>query len=177
MQRFHVIIAWLILILLILHLIMGSVTLLTPVFLVQSQFATVFLGFVCVHAALAAWKVLRGKGLRSLTAYAGKNRAYWVRIASGAAILIAAFVHRTLWTIHTPFGVLLRDFEWPSLLAQELLTAALLIHILLNLRPLLMDSGLESGGRLLRGMIGVTLALGALAVAGAAAYYFSGGAA
>ena len=40
-----------------------------------------------------------------------------------------------------------------------------------------MDSGLESGGRLLRGMIGVTLALGALAVAGAAAYYFSGGAA
>ena len=100
-----------------------------------------------------------------------------VRVLSGAAILILAFIHRTLWTIRTPFGVLLRDFEWPSLLAQELLTAALLIHILLNLRPLLMDSGLESGGRLLRGMIGVTLALGALAVAGAAAYYFSGGAA
>ena len=177
MPKFHVIIAWLVLLLLILHLIMGSVTLLSPVFLLQSQFAVVFLGFVCVHGARALWKTLGRKKPRALLSYAGRNRGLWVRVLSGAAILILAFIHRTLWTIRTPFGVLLRDFEWPSLLAQELLTAALLIHILLNLRPLLMDSGLESGGRLLRGMIGVTLALGALAVAGAAAYYFSGGAA
>lgn len=174
MQKFHVIIAWLILILLILHLIMGSVTLLTPVFLVQSQFATVFLGFVCVHAALAVWKVLRGKGLRSLTAYAGKNRAYWVRVVSGAAILIAAFVHRTLWTIHTPFGVLLRDFEWPSLLAQYALVAGLLVHILLNIRPLLIDSGLDSGGRLHRAMKIVTAVLAVLAALGAAVYFAGG---
>ena len=61
MQKFHVIIAWLVLLLLILHLIMGSVTLLSPVFLLQSQFAVVFLGFVCVHGALALWKTLGRK--------------------------------------------------------------------------------------------------------------------
>ena len=153
---------------------MGSVTLLTPIFLVQSHFAYVFLGFVCVHGFLALWKALRGKKLRALAAYGRENCRYWLRVASGAAILALALIHRTLWTIHTPFGVLLREFEWPSLLAQFLLLAALGVHVLLNLRPLLIDTGIDPERRARRWMQVIAVLLLLVAAVGAALYFARG---
>ena len=50
MQKLHTILAWLILLLLIVHLILGSVTLLTPLFLLQTPFALLFLVLgICEH--------------------------------------------------------------------------------------------------------------------------------
>ena len=171
MQKFHPILAWLILLLLIVHLAIGSVTLLTPVFLVQGQFAYVFLGFVCVHAILSFGKMVRKGWPRGRTAYARENKNYWLRVFSGIAVLVLALIHRTLWTIQTPFGVLLRAFEWPSLLAQLLFVTALTVHILLNIRPLLIDSALDPAGRAGRWLRGLTVALAALAAAGAILYF------
>lgn len=170
-QKFHTILAWLLLLLLILHLVMGSVTLLTPIFLVQGQFAYVFMGFVGVHAVLALWKVARRHSLGGLRAYCKANRTYCLRILSGLAVLVLALVHRNLWVIRTPFGVLLKDFEWPSLLAQLLLAAALAVHILLNIRPLLIDSGIDAAGRARKWMTVITVLLLGLSVVGAVAYF------
>lgn len=108
---------------------------------------------------------------RGRTAYARENKSYWLRVFSGIAVLALALIHRTLWTIQTPFGVLLRAFEWPSLLAQLLFVTALTVHILLNIRPLLIDSALDPAGRAGRWMRGLTVALAALAAAGAILYF------
>ena len=174
MQKLHTLLAWLILLLLIVHLILGSVTLLTPLFLLQTPFASFFLARVCVHAVLALVKVFCRGGFRARAAYPGENARYWLRIASGAAILALVWVHRVLWTVSTPFGVLPRAFEWPSLLAQLLLTATLAVHCLLNLRPLLLDSGLDGGGRLAKLLRLLAVLLALLAFGGAAGYYFLG---
>lgn len=171
MQKFHVILAWTILLLLILHLAMGVVTLLTPVFLLQSGFAYVFFGLVCVHGILALWKVVKGKRPGEVAAYLKENQNYWLRVGSGVAIFVLALIHRTLWTIHTPFGVLLRDFEWPSLLAQLLLVAALAVHVTLNIRPLLLDSGIDTAGKAKKLMRLLTALLLLVAAVGAVCYF------
>ncbi len=174
MQRAHTVIAWLLLLLLILHLVMGSVTLLTPVFLNQRLFAYVFFAVVCVHGLLALWKTVRGKRVRQLTAYGRKNRRYWLRLVSGIAIFVLVLVHRTLWTLQTPFGVLLREFEWPSLLAQLLLVTALGVHVLANVQPLLIDSGIDPARRAGRWMRVLAVLFVLLAVMGACMYFVRG---
>ncbi len=171
MQKFHTILAWLLLLLLIVHLILGSVTLLTPLFLLQTPFALAFLALVCLHAALALFKTLCRGGLRARLAYPRENARHWARIASGGAVFVLVWVHRALWTVSTPFGVLPRAFEWPSLLVQLGLTAVLAVHCLMNVRPLLMDSGLCSTGRGARALRVLTVLLALLAVAGAAGYF------
>ena len=150
MQKFHPIIAWMVLILLIIHLAMGCVTLLTPVFLVQGQFSYVFMGLVCLHGILALWKVVRGGMWRDMLRYPNANGRYWLRVLSGAAILLLTLQHTQLFTIHTPFCVLLRPFGVPSLLWQLTLSAALAVHVLFNLRPLLLDSGMDPDARMQR---------------------------
>lgn len=171
MQKLHTILAWLILLMLIVHLILGSVTLLTPLFLLQTPFALLFLVLACVHGALALVRVFRRGGWKTRIAYPRENARYWLRIASGAGVLILVWVHRTLWTVATPFGVLPRAFEWPSLLVQLGLTVCLAVHCLLNLRPLLMDSGLDSAGRLGKLARCLTVLLTLLAIAVAAGYF------
>ena len=174
MQKFHPVLAWLLLLLLIVHLILGSVTLLTPVFLLQTQFAWVFLGFAAVHVLLSLGKLVGKSWTRGRFLYLRENRSSWFRLLSGLAVLVLALVHRTLWTMQTPFGVLLRSFEWPSLLAQLLFVAALAAHILLNIRPLLIDSALDPAGRAGRWMRRVTVALAVLAAAAALVYFVRG---
>ncbi len=171
MQKIHPVLAWLLLLLLIVHLGMGSVTLLTPVFLSQKLFGWLFLALVCVHAVLSLLKLLRAGRVRGRLAYAKENRRYWLRVLSGLAIAALALIHRTLWVIHTPFGVMMRDFGWPSLLAQLLFVAALTVHVLLNIRPLLLDSAIDPAGRAGRRMRIVTVALAALAAAAAVCYF------
>ena len=170
-QKFHTILAWALLLLLAVHAALGCVALLTPVFLMQKGLAYLLLALLCIHMGLALWKTLRGKRPRMLFAYFWENRLYWLRVFSGIAIFVLVLIHRTLWTIHTPFGVLLRDFEWPSLLVQGLLTAALAVHICINLRPLLVDSGVEQSARARR-RIGLLILLLALAALAGAVWYF-----
>lgn len=143
MQKFHTLLAWLLVLLLVLHLILGAITLTTEIHLLQGLLPTVFLALVLLHAVLALYKVSRKKGFSHAMAYGKRNHLYWLRIFSGVAVLALVFVHRVLWTIETPFGVLLKDFEWPSLLVQMLFMGLLALHILLNIRPLLIDSGLD----------------------------------
>lgn len=170
MQKFHPIIAWVVLILFIVHLAMGCVTLLTSVFLVQGHFAYVFMGFVCLHGVLALWKVVRGGAWRAMLRYPKENGRYWLRVLSGAAILFLALQHTQLFTIRTPFGVLLRPFGTPSLLWQLALSAALAVHVLLNLRPLLLDSGIDPDARAQRWVRAVSALALLVAAAGAVCY-------
>lgn len=173
MQKFHPILAWLLLLLLIVHLVMGSVTLLTPVFLINKPFVTVFFVLVCLHAVISLARMLRKGWARGRFSYPKENWIYWVRVLSGLAIVVLALIHTTLWVVHTPFGVVLRDFGGPSLLAQLLFVAALAVHILLNIRPLLLDSAVDPAGRASRWMRGITVILTALAAV-AALLYFAG---
>ncbi len=82
--------------------------------------------------------------------YPNANGRYWLRVLSGAAILLFdpaahAAVHNpyAVWRAAAPFGV-------PSLLWQLTLSAALAVHVLFNLRPLLLDSGMDPDARMQR---------------------------
>lgn len=171
MQKFHPILAWLILLLLIVHLVMGSVTLLTPVFLINKPFVTVFFAMVCLHAVISLAKMLRKGRARNRFSYLKENGTYWLRVLSGLAILVLALIHTTLWVVHTPFGVIMREFGWSSLLLQMLFVATLTMHILLNIRPLLLDSAIDPTGRAKRWMSGITVILAALAAVAAICYF------
>ena len=171
MQKLHTLLAWLLLLVLAVHLSAGLITLLTPLFIEQRLFARILLGLACLHGVLALWKTVRHKSLRGLLSYGRLNRVFWLRIGSGLAVLALAFVHRLLWVMDTPFGALLLDFEWPSLLVQLLFCGALSVHLVLNIKPLLMDSGLQTAGRterLCKVAAGLLLLLAALA---AVAYF------
>lgn len=144
MEKFHPLLAALLLILLLAHLISGAVTLLTGSFVSRRWLLYMFLAAVCLHAAVALWRTLRHKRLRDLLAYPGKNKTFWLRIISGVAVLVLVLIHRTLWTERTGFGILPKSFGQGSLAVQMLFVAVLLIHILSNLRPLFLDFGMEA---------------------------------
>ena len=99
MQKFYPVLAWLLLLLLIVHLILGSVTLLTPVFLLQTQFAWVFLGFAAVHALLSLGKLAGKHWARGRFLYLRENRIYWFRLLSGLAVLVLALFALSIWYV------------------------------------------------------------------------------
>ena len=172
MQKIHPVLAWLILMLLIVHLVVGSVTLFTGIFPGGAWLRYLFAALVAAHAVLALGKAFGRRGrLRAHFAYGRENRRYWLRVGSGCAVALLFLVHRTLWTVQTPFGVLPCSFGLSSLVVQLLFVAALAVHILLNIRPLLLDCAIEPSRRAMRWAKTIGALLAALSVVSAAAYF------
>lgn len=171
MYRIHALFAVLLLVLLVLHLAAAAVTLLTAAFFAQEMLRCFFFAVVCMHGLLALWRVLRGKGLRELMAYPGKNKTYWLRVGSGIAVFLLLLIHRTLWTEQTGFGLLPKNFTQGSLVVQMLFLIVLATHIMSNIRPLLLDFGVDSVRRrhILQGFFALCLAFSGLCVG---AYYW-----
>ena len=171
MQKFHTLLAWLILTLLLVHIALGTVTMLTAHFILQTQFVYLFLCLVLLHAALALWKVFHKKGARSWGRYFSENKTYWLRVGTGVSMLVLVWFHMQLWTMKTGFGVLPKPFGTASLVIQLLFAAVLGVHILLNLKPLLIDTGLpvSGGGRKL--LTAALVLFVAVALIGAILYY------
>lgn len=90
---------------------------------------------------------------RNVAGHAALSKRKWALLAAGAQRRgDFAFDPAAHAAVHNPYAVcvLLRPFGVPSLLWQLTLSAALAVHVLFNLRPLLLDSGMDPDARMQR---------------------------
>jgi len=95
------------------------------------------IGIRLTAESLRVWK-------RTGAPYFRENALFWARRISGFAILVLMVFHITAFGHQTELGYRLRVFNMMRLTAQILLTASLSLHILTNIRPLLISFGVRS---------------------------------
>ena len=77
--------------------------------------------------------------------YFRENKLFWARRISGFAIFFMIFYHVLLFTGHDTNGhVRLNPFEMPQLILHLLLVLTIALHIISNVRPVLIAFGIRS---------------------------------
>jgi len=151
MRRINAFVTAGIIVLFLLHLFWGVLIMLgivsggSAVFLLLSYFMIA----LCVLHTLIGCKLTLDT-LRTIrksgVSYPGQNRLFWIRRISGFSLILFMAVHVWLFRGQTVEGVFrLQHFDNPALVSQILMTAALAMHLLTNIRPLKIAFGIEDG--------------------------------
>lgn len=142
MRKANAIISLALIILLCIHGILGAMSLYGIGYVTLRPLAWVMLGLLASHIVLSC--ILTARTIAALrrtgTCYWKQNRLFWIRRLSGLAILVLLFLHLTVFSTARTGG-LLHWFHVADLLSQLLFVAAIAVHVLSNLRPLLIALG------------------------------------
>ena len=105
--------------------------------------------------------------------YGKQNALFWARRASGLAILLMLFFHIGVFGKVQNGVYILFPFTTVRLLTQLLLVASVFVHLLLNLRPLLVSLGIVRDKEQ-RGDLYLILSVLVLFAAGSIILYYIG---
>ncbi len=113
-----------------------SIKLLTRFMLLLVAMHTV-IGIILTAKSVSVWR-------KSGAAYFGENKLFWIRRISGFTIMLLIFFHVTAFG-HTVNGTyVLNDFNVFRLTCQLLLAASAAVHIISNIKPLMIALGRKS---------------------------------
>lgn len=100
---------------------------------------------IIVHAVIGLILMIRSVhvGLKTGTFYFRENKLFWTRRLSGIALMIFIVDHLLIFYNQDSEIIRLSFFGKPQLLLSILLVIVLAIHILSNVRPLLIGFGFE----------------------------------
>ena len=145
MRKWNAILTMAILVLFIVHAVLGVLNLMGVTVIVTKYMAWVMVGLIAAHAVLST--VLTVQSLiaakRSGAPYFRQNRLFWARRLSGYLLVALIFFHVTAFG-HTVNGVYrLTFFEPFQLTTQILLAATLALHLLTNIKPMLISFGIR----------------------------------
>ena len=177
MRKFNAILGIAIFALFLLHIIVGSLQLtgLIPggnVFMQAGSW--LLITAVCVHTAIGirltadTFTAVKKSG----ASYFRENKLFWIRRISGFAVMLFIAAHVILFMGHGSGGAFrLNLFDVPQLIMSILLVLSVLLHIVTNIRPLMLAFGARSGKEFIADMAVIFSVL--LLVSGAAfAVYF-----
>lgn len=103
------------------------------------------LALVVLHAAIGI--ALTAETLRLIrksgASYLRGNELFWLRRISGGALVFLIAAHVFMLSLAGQNPVRLKPFEGPQLLLSLLLVLALLLHLLSNVRPLMIALGIS----------------------------------
>ena len=146
MRKWNAIISAAVLVLFILHAVLGSLQLTGLGHTVLKPLAWIMVGLIAVHVILSTILTVGSLRVwrRTGTAYFRENRLFWARRISGFAILVLIFFHLTAFG-HTVEGIYrLRVFDAARLTTQLLLVAAVAVHLITNIKPMLISFGIRA---------------------------------
>lgn len=126
-------------------------------------------GLVCVHALIGiklTWDTIRSGRMSGVT-YAGENKVFWARRVSGFAIMVFVIYHVMIFAGKGGETFRLNAFGNPQLVGSILLVASVLVHILTNIRPLMIALG---AGRLRKLLLDILFAMAIVLLFCAAAF-------
>lgn len=170
MRKWNGILTAAIFVLFLLHAILGGFQLLGVGSTALKSVAWVSVGLIAVHTVigckltadtLRVWK-------RTGVGYFRENKLFWARRLSGFAVMVLLVFHLTaFFSSGAGGGYRLPWFNGFRLAAQLLLVAAIAVHVISNVRPMLITLGIRS----LRQWVGdILLVLAALLLFMAAAF-------
>lgn len=142
----------------------GEVTKLLPRAVLTLLLLHAALGVKYTADALRVWK-------KTGAGYFRENRIFWARRISGFVILVLLFFHVGAFGEVVDGVFHLHPFTWIKLTHHLLLAASLAVHLLTNLRPLLLSLGIRSGRKRLGDLL-FLLAVLLLFMAGAFVVYY-----
>ena len=175
MRKINTILSVLLLGIFLIHGVMGSFMILGVGSSAGKILAWIGVMILIAHTVIGVLltvKTLR-KGKENSEHYLKQNAVFWTRRASGVAILILFFFHLGLFGRMEDGAYILFPFTTMKLITQLLLTAALFVHLFINVRPLLVSLGILKYKER-RGDIYLILSVLLLFIAGAAIIYYIG---
>ena len=146
MRKANAVITALIMLLFVIHGVLGAFQMLGAAGTWHKTLARAAFGLAVVHALIGlrltvdTLKTQKKAG----TAYPGANRLFWARRISGFALMILLVLHMTAFTGKVDGVVRLKPFGGFQLAVQLLLVIALALHVLMNVKPLLISFGIRS---------------------------------
>ena len=154
MRKWNALLSMGILALLLVHGIAGGLQLaglLPGGSLVMKVLAWVMLGLIvlhtCIGVKLTADTLTACK--KSGASYFRENRLFWLRRVSGLAIMAFIACHLLIFTGTAQDGIVrLHLFEGMQLITQILLVASIAVHVLSNIKPLMLALGVRGGKEL-----------------------------
>ena len=145
MRRFNAILSMAILALFLLHGILGAYQLFGLGTATLRGLAHMLLTLVAVHAVLGVkltWDALR-VWRRTGAGYFRQNVLFWARRVSGAAIMVLMAFHVTAFSYTVEGAFRLKWFDGFRLATQLLLAASLAVHVIANVKPMLIAFGVR----------------------------------
>ena len=143
MKRANALISAAILVLFVIHGLGNALQLMDVGSIVPALIGWAMLALVGVHAVIGV--VLTAQTMReqkrAAASYPGLNRRFWVVRISGFALVVLLAFHVFLFGGETGEYVRLAFFGHAELVMHLLMVAALAVHVLCNLEPLLIDLG------------------------------------
>ena len=173
MRKWNAILSLSALVLLLLHGILGSFQLMGAGGTAVKALAWIAVVLVAIHAVLGVkftvdslrvWK-------RTGAGYFRENRLFWARRISGFALLVFLCFHVAAFSAGGDGAYRLQWFTQAKLVLQILLAASLAVHILTNIRPLMLSLGVKGGRKWLGDLLFVLAVLLLFMAAAFVVYY------
>lgn len=176
MRKVNTILSVLLILIFAIHGIMGSFMLLGVGSSAGKVLAWIGAGILLVHTVIGVIltvKTIHASRKSGGDSYLKQNSVFWARRASGLAILILAFFHIGLFGKVNDGVYLLFPFTTVRLFTQLLLIASVFLHLMINIRPLLVSLGVLDFKRR-RGDLYLIFSILMLFMAGAVILYYIG---
>lgn len=176
MRKVNTILSVLLILIFTIHGIMGSFMLLGIGSSAGKALAWIGAGILLAHTVIGAIltvKTIHASRESGGNSYFKQNAIFWARRASGLAILILAFFHIGLFGRIDEGAYLLFPFTTVRLFTQLLLIASVFLHLMINIRPLLVSLGVLKYKKR-RGDLYLIFSILALFMAGAVILYYIG---
>ncbi len=173
MRKWNAVLSLTALVLLLIHGILGSFQLIGLGSTAAKALAWAAAALLAVHAvigtkytidSLRTWK-------KTGAAYFRENRLFWTRRLSGFALLVFLLFHVTAFSSGSGEAYRLQWFTQARLVLQILMAASLAVHIITNIRPLMISLGLRGGRKWLADILFVLSVLLLFMAAAFVVYY------
>ena len=145
MRKFNGILSGLILILFLAHGIMGAFQLIGAGNVISRSLSYIMVALVILHALIGVKLTADALRIQKKTGagYFRRNLIYWARRISGLAIMVMILFHVTAFSYSDGGMIRLALFDRTRLAAQILLLISVAVHIITNVRPMLITFGIR----------------------------------
>lgn len=145
MRKWNAILTAAILVLFLAHAILGGFQLLGVGSTALRAVAWAAVGLVAVHTALGIKLTADTLRVRKRTGvgYFRENTLFWARRISGFAVMVLLVFHLTAFGDSSGAAYRLAWFDTAKLVTQLLLVAAVALHVLSNVKPMLISFGIR----------------------------------
>ena len=139
----NALVSLLLLVLLLAHTVSGGFMLLGVNGSTAKPLSWAAMALAAVHALIGLFFTFGTISRRGAFAYAGLNARFWAIRASGVAVLLLLCLHVGAFGTVRSGQFVLFEFTAVKFAAHILLAAALAVHVLCALRPMLVSLGME----------------------------------
>lgn len=149
MRKWNAVLSMGILVLFLIHAILGGFQLagiMPGGSAVLQMIAWVMMAAIMLHMVIGirltvqTWRA----GRQAKARYWKENKLFWIRRISGFAVMLLILFHVLIFLGKNESGYRLKLFEGAQLTTQLLLVAAVAVHVISNIRPLMIGLGIKS---------------------------------